>query len=114
MKLLLLFWMASAWALVETPMLRPDVAAGKLPPVEKRLPQNPRVMPLGDNTGEGKALGRHGGTLQSLAGRSRDTRLFTVYGYARLVTYDTDLKIVPDIAESYDVVDGRIFTVRLR
>ena len=64
-------------------MFKADVAAGKLPPVEKRLPQNPRVMPLE----QGKTQGHHGGTLQSLAGRSRDTRLFTIYGYARLVVY---------------------------
>ncbi|MEA3193999.1 MAG: peptide/nickel transport system substrate-binding protein [Betaproteobacteria bacterium] len=109
--LLFLFLIATnASALIETPMLKADVDAGKLPPVEKRLPQNPRVMPLE----EGKTQGRHGGTLQSLAGRSRDTRLFTIYGYARMVVYSTDLKIVPDIVESFDVVEGRIFTFRLR
>jgi peptide/nickel transport system substrate-binding protein len=86
-------------------MLKDEVAAGKLPPVEKRLPQNPRVM---------KAEGQHGGTLNSLAGRSRDTRLFTIYGYARLVTYTPELAIVPDIAESFEVKEGRIFTFKLR
>jgi len=91
-------------------MLKDDVAAGKLPPVEKRLPQNPRVMPLE----EGKTQGRHGGTLQSLAGRSRDTRLFTIYGYARLVVYTPELKIVPDLAESFEAIEGRSFTFKLR
>ena len=107
---ILFFAMTNSWAFVETPMLQADVAAGKLPPVEKRLPQNPRVMPLE----EGKTQGRHGGTLQSLAGRSRDTRLFTIYGYARMVVYSPELKIVPDIVESFDVVEGRIFTFKLR
>ena len=106
MRLLLFFWVASAWAFIETPMLKPEVEAGKLPPVEKRLPQNPRVMD--------KADGRHGGNINSLAGRSRDTRLFTIYGYARLVTYSPDLKIVPDIAESFEAKEGRIFTFKLR
>jgi peptide/nickel transport system substrate-binding protein len=105
-----LFFIGEAAALVETPMLKDDVAAGKLPPVEKRLPQNPRVMPLE----EGKTQGRHGGTLQSLAGRSRDTRLFTIYGYARLVVYTPDLKIVPDLAESFEAIEGRSFTFKLR
>src|SRR5262245_50452452 len=105
MKLLFLAWLCSAFALVETPMLKEDVAAGKLPPVEKRLPQNPRVM---------QADGQHGGTLNSLAGRSRDTRLFAIYGYSRLVTYAPDLTIVPDIAESFEVKEGRIFTFKLR
>src|SRR5580765_1097243 len=110
MKLLLLLWASSALALIETPMLKPEVDAGRLPPVEKRLPQNPRVMTLEG----GKVEGRHGGTLNSLAGRSRDTRLFTIYGYARLVTYAPDLSIVPDIAESFEVKEGRIFTFKLR
>ena len=105
-----LFFIGEAAALVETPMLKDDVAAGKLPPVEKRLPQNPRVMPLE----EGKTQGRHGGTLQSLAGRSRDTRLFTIYGYARLVVYTPELKIVPDLAESFEAIEGRSFTFKLR
>ena len=105
-----LFFVGEAAALVETPILKDDVAAGKLPPVEKRLPQNPRVMPLE----EGKTQGRHGGTLQSLAGRSRDTRLFTIYGYARLVVYTPELKIVPDLVESFEAVEGRSFTFKLR
>jgi peptide/nickel transport system substrate-binding protein len=105
-----LFFAGEAAALVETPMFKGDVAAGKLPPVEKRLPQNPRVMPLE----EGKTQGHHGGTLQSLAGRSRDTRLFTIYGYARLVVYTPELKIVPDILESFEAVEGRSFTFKLR
>ena len=105
-----LLWATNTWALVETPMLKPEVAAGRLPPIEKRLPQNPRVVALEP----GRVEGRHGGTLQSLAGRSRDTRLFTVYGYARLVTYTPELKIVPDILESYEAVEGRSFTFRLR
>jgi peptide/nickel transport system substrate-binding protein len=116
MKLLLLALLAvpgMAFSLeaIETPMLKPEVAAGRLPGIEKRLPQQPLVV-----TFDGKVLhpGRHGGTLQTLAGRSRDTRLFTIYGYARLVGYDRDLRIVPDLVESFDVVEGRIFTLRLR
>jgi len=52
--------------------------------------------------------------LNTLAGRSRDTRLFTIYGYARLVVYDRSLKIVADLLESYEVQEGRIFTFKLR
>jgi peptide/nickel transport system substrate-binding protein len=106
-KLGLIFLLATqAWGFVETPMLKAEVAAGRLPPVEKRLPLHPLVM---DN-----AHGRHGGNLQSLAGRSRDTRLFTIYGYTRLVVYSPELKIIPDIAESYEAVEGRSFTFKLR
>jgi peptide/nickel transport system substrate-binding protein len=92
---------------VETPMLGLEVSTGKLPPVQKRLPQQPLVVSV-------ENLGKHGGTLHSLVGRSRDTRLLVVYGYARLVGYDRNLELVPDILESFDVQAGRIFTLRLR
>jgi peptide/nickel transport system substrate-binding protein len=108
---LLLFFAGPALALVEPPSLVEQVSTGKLPPVEKRVPQKPLVVPLGE---AGTSLGRHGGTLNTLAGRSRDTRLFTIYGYARLVGYDRHLNIVPDILESMEVKEGRIFTMQLR
>lgn len=88
-------------------MLRPDIAAGKLPPIEKRLPREPLVVSV-------ENPGKHGGTLHSLVGRSRDTRLLVVYGYARLVGYDRNLEIVPDILESFEVQEGRSFTLKLR
>src|SRR3954452_11344109 len=71
-------------------------------------PDQPRIL---DDLPE---IGRPGGDLRTLVGRSRDTRLLFVYGHARLVGYDLDLKLVPDILESYDVQEGRIFTFRLR
>jgi len=92
---------------VEPPMLRLEVGSGKLPPVQKRLPQQPLVVNV-------ETPGKHGGTLNSLVGRSRDTRLLVVYGYARLVGYDTKLELVPDILESFEVKEGRIFTLKLR
>ena len=92
---------------VEPPMLRLDVSTGRLPPTEKRLPQPPLVVRLDQP-------GKHGGALHSLVGRSRDTRLLVVYGYARLVGYDRNLELAPDILESFEVQEGRIFTLRLR
>ena len=97
--------------LVEPPVLRDEVGAGKLPPLERRLPQEPLVVPLGE---AGTTPGHHGGTLHTLAGRSRDTRLFTIYGYARLVGYDRYFNLVPDLLQALDVKEGRIFTLRLR
>ena len=44
----------------------------------------------------------------------RDTRLIVVYGYARLVGYDQELELVPDILKDVEVEDGRIFTLHLR
>jgi peptide/nickel transport system substrate-binding protein len=59
-------------------------------------------------------LGRPGGELRSLIGRARDTRLFFVYGHARLAGYDLDLRLGPDLLASYEVEDGRVFTLHLR
>ncbi len=105
--LLLLFSVSALAQNAEPPMLRLDVSQGKLPPLEKRLPQPPLVV----NT---ESPGKHGGTLNSLVGRSRDTRLLVVYGYARLVGYDRNLELVPDLLESFEVREGRVFTLKLR
>jgi len=78
-----------------------------LPPVAERLPTVPRVI-------TGKEIGRYGGNLRLLMASSRDTRMMTVYGYARLVAFNTDFEIVPDILESFEVEEGRIFTFKLR
>ena len=97
--------------LIETPMLQEDVNSKKLPPVKQRLPENPFVVTMDGKTSE---LGQHGGTLNMLIGRARDVRLMMVYGYARLVGYDANLKIVPDMLESIDVKEDRVFTMKLR
>jgi peptide/nickel transport system substrate-binding protein len=99
--------LALGQSFVEPPMLRLDVSTGRLPPAEKRLPQPPLVVRMDEP-------GKHGGELNSLVGRSRDTRLLVVYGYARLVGYDRNLEFVPDILEAFEVQDGRIFTLKLR
>ena len=97
--------------LMETRMLQADVAAGTLPPVAKRVPDAPLVTSF---DGTRFTSGTHGGTLHMLIGRAQDVRMLFVYGYARLVHYDRNLKLVPDILESVDVQDNRMFTMRLR
>ena len=59
-------------------------------------------------------VGHHGGSLRMLVSNAQDTRLLVVYGYARLVGYDAELNLVPDILEEVEVEDGRQFTMRLR
>ena len=44
--------------------------------------------------------GRHGGELRMLMGGAKDVRMMVVYGYARLVGYDRDFELVPDILET--------------
>jgi peptide/nickel transport system substrate-binding protein len=61
-----------------------------------------------------KKPGKPGGELHMLVGRTKDTRLMVVYGYARLVAYDQEFKLVPDILKDIEVEDGRIFTLHLR
>jgi peptide/nickel transport system substrate-binding protein len=98
-------------AMVETPSLSALVAAGRLPPVRQRIPETPSVAAMDGKT---KTLGRHGGELRILMAKPTDTRLITVYGYARLVIYDDSLKLVPDLLERFEVREGRMFTLHLR
>ena len=46
--------------------------------------------------------------------KDRDIRMMVVYGYSRLVGYDEKLQLVPDILESVDNLDSRVFTFHLR
>lgn len=96
---------------VEPPELAAQVEAGTLLPVADRLPETPYVDPL-DRPWQ--SIGRHGGQLRLLMGKSRDLRQMTVYGYARLVGYNPDLELVPDILESVEIEDNRVFTLHLR
>jgi peptide/nickel transport system substrate-binding protein len=95
---------------IDAPALEAEVKAGTLPPLAKRLPENPLVVKLAP----GAQPGQHGGTLNMLIGRGRDVRMLVVYGYARLVGYDTNFHIVPDLLEKIDVKDDRVFTMTLR
>ena len=95
---------------VEPHELEKAVADGELPPVGDRLPKHPLVMPVDSSCPADKL----GGTLKILAGSAKDTRAMNYFGYARLVGYDQNYDIKPDIAESFDVKDGRVFTFHLR
>jgi peptide/nickel transport system substrate-binding protein len=95
----------------EPPSLAADVAAGKLPPLAQRLPSVPRIVDI-DRTGW--APGRYGGELRMLMAKDRDIRMLVVYGYARLVGYDEQLHLVPDLLKSLDNVGNRVFTLHLR
>ncbi len=102
---------AAALDLVETPSLAPQVEAGALPPVADRVPSEPLV---GGFETLGRAPGRSGGTLRVLLPKDKDVRLMNVWGYARLVGYDENFELKPDILARVDVEDGRIFTLHLR
>ncbi|MBT3766495.1 MAG: ABC transporter substrate-binding protein [Rhodospirillaceae bacterium] len=96
---------------IETPTLAHKVAAGDLPPVAKRLPETPSVVRLEKS---GESYGKHGGRMRILMSRAKDIRMMVVYGYARLVGYNKNFIIEPDILEKVDVEEGRIFTLHIR
>jgi hypothetical protein len=52
--------------------------------------------------------------MRMLMAKDRDIRMMVVYGYSRLVGYDEQLKIVPDILEKVDDESSRVFTLHLR
>src|SRR5207245_324477 len=64
--------------LQETPLFAEQVKSGALPPVAKRVPQQPWVV---KTFAGGDGPGRPGGQLNMLVASERDTRLMTVYGH---------------------------------
>ncbi len=96
---------------IDSPFFADRITAGALPPLAERLPVNPRVIDL---EALGRQPGRHGGNIRMLMGDQRDIRMMTLYGYTRLMVYDDKLELVPDLLESCDVEDGRVFTLKLR
>ena len=95
----------------EPPMLADLVKAGKLPPVDERLPQTPVVV------GGRDAIGVNGGEIRMV----HFDPVWCVSNYdwvaERLLYYsDIDLRtIVPNILEGWEVsADGKEFTLKLR
>jgi peptide/nickel transport system substrate-binding protein len=97
--------------LIEPPALVERVASGELPPVQERVPTEPSIVRY---DGSGSKPGRYGGDLRLLMGKAKDTRLMVVYGYARLVGYDLNYELVPDLLSSVEVEQDQVFTLKLR
>ena len=102
----------NAFAYSEAPSLAKKVAAGKLPPVDERLPINPRKLNFKNL---GLKIGKYGGSIRMLMARAKDARQMSVYGYSRLVGYHPKtFELEADILESFEVKEGRRFTFELR
>ena len=97
--------------LVETPALREVVTRGLIPPVGERLPGEPLIV---DHEAHGQEVGQHGGDIVTIVARARDIRYISAYSYARLMGYDENLRLQPDIAAGVEVAGERQFTLRLR
>jgi len=112
MIVLCLFFTASAHAgtFREAPMLSEMVKAGKLPPVEERLPTEPLVVqPV-------RSIGKYGGTWRRLTTNPMETLVGSRLGYEPPVRWDrTGRKVVPGLAKSWEVRDeGRTYVLNLR
>ena len=96
----------------QSPILDDAVKSGKLPPVEQRLPENPRVeTPV-------EQVGQYGGTWRSgMVGGSDRNWMFRITGYEPLVAWDRDWtgKVIPNLAEEFSGnADATEFTFKLR
>lgn len=79
--------------------------------IRNGLPDEPLVY---DPREEGGEIGVRGGRVVTLAPRARDIRYLSTMAYTRLVGYDRNLDLRPDLLRAFEVEDGRRFTFRLR
>lgn len=97
----------------EAPMLAERVAAGDLPPLEERLPQDPEVIEPYDS------LGTWGDTIRfGISGTADQDSLTYWSGDQGLVRYDPATgysTVLPNLAREWEVSeDARTFTFHLR
>jgi peptide/nickel transport system substrate-binding protein len=103
---------AAGTELIETPSLAERVASGELPPVAERVPLEPLVVDL---AASGRAAGSPGGTMRMFMTRAKDVRYMSAYGYARLVGYSPQYKLMPDLLRDMTISeDGTSVTLHLR
>lgn len=96
----------------EAPMLRTLVAAGELPPVEERLPDEPLIKEVVEE------IGQYGGTIYvfgtQFAAEADDMSRGRAHN-ALLLNMTMDGLIVPDLAKGYELSDdGKVFTLYMR
>jgi peptide/nickel transport system substrate-binding protein len=102
--------LASAQTYNEAPALAQRTAAGELPPVAERLPENPRVVePL-------EQVGEYGGAWNmALTSTGALVHLPRAIGYEPLVAASADTPLIPNIAESFEASeDATEYIFRLR
>ncbi|MCU9837755.1 ABC transporter substrate-binding protein [Ruegeria sp. WL0004] len=97
--------------LQETTFWEPEVQAGDLPPIDRRIPEEPLIVDL---EAKAREFGTQGGVMRTMITRSKDVRQMVVYGYARLVGYNDKYELVPDILKSFENEGNRKFTLHLR
>src|SRR5680860_1802285 len=107
---LLVLGTATAQPYQEAPMLAELVAAGELPPVEERLPDNPEVVAVDQEIGE------YGGVLRRGFTGPGDHNNYTRLVYDSLLRFSVDgSEMMPHILESWEASDDfQTWTLRLR
>lgn len=95
---------------LEAPQLAEQVAAGNLPPLDERLPQNPVVV---EPT---QQVGKYGGAWSSGTIETNGNDMRRNSGYEQLVRWKPNWDgVIPNVAESYSSnEDGTEFTFVLR
>lgn len=101
----------SCFAAIEPDYFTEQIQNSELPSIEQRLPEQPLVMDasLGNTT-----PGQYGGKLRMLMAKDKDIRRMVVFGYSRLVGYNKELELIPDILESFENNDNKEFIFHLR
>lgn len=94
----------------EAPSFATQVQAGKLPPLQRRLPHKPMTIKPTDG------LGGYGGTLNTCVGNPDAGFFYMNLAYDGLVRWSPDWNdIVPNLAESLDInKGGREYIFHLR
>ena len=103
----------TTWAAeyAEADSLKARVAAGSLPAVKDRLPQDPLVVKPYER------IGKYGGDWNNaLVGGGSLSMLFRYQAYEPLLRYTPDWSgVSPNVAASFEAdADSKVFTVRLR
>jgi peptide/nickel transport system substrate-binding protein len=95
----------------EAPMLAELVKAGKLPPVWKRLPENPVIVPVYEE------IGQYGGTWHRMMNGTSDIHAHTRINYENILRWAPDPKdaVILNLAEEYEFEDNfKVVRFRLR
>lgn len=94
----------------EAPELAELVKAGKLPPVEERLPENPMVLQPTEKTG------KYGGDWRTALVGGHVVNVARQQGYENLLRWTPDWNgVMPNVAESWEVnAESTEFTFYLR
>ncbi len=93
----------------EAPMLADKVAAGEIPAVEDRIPENPAVLPVAES------IGLYGGTWRCGFKGVSDVTGQTYMNWNSLTRFNPDLTITAMLAESWEMsADATTWTWHLR